>query len=33
MYLRVTQRRNKNGSIVRYYGLTESVRHPEKSHV
>jgi hypothetical protein len=33
MYLRTTQRRNKDGSIVRYYGLAENVRHPEKGHV
>ncbi len=28
-----TQRRNKDGSIVRYYALAENVRHPEKGHV
>jgi hypothetical protein len=33
MYLRTTQRRNKDGSIVRYYALAENVRHPEKGHV
>jgi hypothetical protein len=33
MYLRTTQRRNKDGSIVRYYALTENVRQPEKGHV
>jgi hypothetical protein len=33
MYLRATQRRNKDGSIVRYYALAENVRHPEKGHV
>jgi hypothetical protein len=33
MYLRSTQRRNKDGSIVRYYALAENVRHPEKGHV
>jgi hypothetical protein len=29
MYLRTTQRRNKDGSVVRYYALAENVRHPE----
>jgi hypothetical protein len=33
MYLRTTQRRNKDGSIARYYALAENVRHPEKGHV
>lgn len=33
MYLRTTQRWNKDGSIVRYYALAENVRHPEKGHV
>ena len=33
MYLRTTQRRNKDGSTVRYYALAENVRHPEKGHV
>jgi hypothetical protein len=33
MYLRTTQRRNKDGSVVRYYALAENVRHPEKSYV
>ena len=33
MSLRTTQRRNKGGSIVRYYALAENVRHPEKGHV
>ena len=33
MYLRTTQRRNKDGSIVRYYALAENVRHPEKGQV
>ena len=33
MYLRTTQRRNKDGSIVRYYALAENVRHPQKGHV
>ena len=33
MYLRTTQRRNKDGSVVRYYALAENVRHPEKGHV
>jgi hypothetical protein len=33
MYLRATQRRNKDGSIVRYYALAENARHPEKGHV
>ncbi len=33
MYLRTTQRRNKDGSIVRYYALAENVRDPGKGHV
>jgi hypothetical protein len=33
MYLRTTQRRNKDGSTVRYYALAENTRHPEKGHV
>jgi hypothetical protein len=33
MYLRTTQRRNKDGSVVRYYALAENARHPEKGHV
>jgi hypothetical protein len=33
MYLRTTQRRNKDGSVVRYYALAENTRHPEKGHV
>ena len=33
MYLRTTQRRNKDGSIVRYFALAENVRHPEKGRV
>ncbi|MGH6896062.1 MAG: IS1634 family transposase [Geminicoccaceae bacterium] len=33
MYLRTTQRRNKDGSTVRYYALAENVRHPEKGRV
>jgi hypothetical protein len=33
MYLRTTQRRNKDGSVVRYYALAENVRHPEKGDV
>jgi hypothetical protein len=33
MYLRTTQRRNKDGSIVRYYALAENTRHREKGHV
>jgi hypothetical protein len=33
MYLRTTQRRNKDGSIVRYYALAENVRDPAKGHV
>ena len=33
MYLRTTQRRNKDGRVVRYYALAENTRHPEKGHV
>jgi hypothetical protein len=33
MYLRTTQRCNKDGRVVRYYALAENVRHPEKGHV
>src|ERR671921_2940160 len=33
MYLRTTRRRNKDGSVVRYYALAENVRHPEKGYV
>jgi hypothetical protein len=33
MYLRTTQRRNKDGSVVRYYALAENARHPEKGYV
>jgi hypothetical protein len=33
MYLRTTQRRNKDGSIVRYYALAENIRDREKGHV
>jgi Transposase DDE domain len=33
MYLRTTQRRNKDGSVVRCYALAENVRHPEKGYV
>ncbi len=33
MYLRTTQRRNKDGSTVRYDALAENVRHPDKGHV
>jgi hypothetical protein len=33
MYLRTTQRRNKDGSVVRYYGLAENVRHPATGQV
>jgi hypothetical protein len=31
MYLRTTQRRNKDRSIVRYYALGENVRHGQLS--
>jgi Transposase DDE domain len=33
MYLRTTQRRNKDGRVVRYYALAETVRDPDKGHV
>src|SRR5690349_17249883 len=33
MYLRTTQRRNKDGSVARYLALAENVRHPEKGYV
>jgi transposase len=33
MYLRTTQRRNKDGSVVRYLALAENRRHPGKGHV
>src|SRR5215217_9592238 len=33
MYLRTTRRRNKDGSVVRYYALAENVRHPDKGYV
>src|SRR5687768_16296931 len=33
MYLRTTQRRNEDGSVVRYLALAENVRHPEKGYV
>jgi hypothetical protein len=33
MCLRITKRRNKDGSVVRYYALAENVRHPEKGYV
>ena len=33
MYLRTTQRRNKDGSVVRYLALAENRRHREKGHV
>src|SRR3954454_12734309 len=33
MYLRTTQWRNKDGSVVRYYALAENVRHPGKGYV
>ncbi|HJU77855.1 MAG TPA: IS1634 family transposase [Sphingomicrobium sp.] len=33
MYLRTTQRRNKDGRVVRYYALAENVRDPDKGHV
>src|SRR3954454_13533433 len=32
MYLRTTQRRNKDGSVVRYLALAENVRDPEKGY-
>src|SRR6478752_5684746 len=33
MYLRTTQRRNKDGSVVRYLALAENVRDAEKGYV
>src|SRR5919112_234774 len=33
MYLRTTRRRNKDGSVVRYYALAENVRHPGRGYV
>ena len=33
MCLRTTQRRNKDGSVVRYLALAENVRDPEKGYV
>jgi hypothetical protein len=33
MYLRTTQRRNKDGSVVRYYALAENARDPESGQV
>src|SRR5262245_11036227 len=33
MYLRATQRRNKDGSVVRYLALAENVRDAEKGYV
>jgi Transposase DDE domain len=33
MYLRTTQRRNRDGSVVRHHALAENVRHPAKGHV
>src|SRR4051794_102782 len=33
MYLRTTRRRNKDGSVVRYYALAENVRRPGKGYV
>ena len=33
MYLRTTQRRNKDGSVVRYLALAENVRNAEKGYV
>lgn len=33
MYLRTTQRRNKDGSVVRYFALAENVRDPERGYV
>jgi hypothetical protein len=33
MHLRTTQRRNKDGSVVRYLALAENRRHPGKGHV
>ena len=33
MYLRTTQRRNKDGSVVRYLALAENSRDPQKGYV
>jgi hypothetical protein len=33
MYLRTTQRRNQDGSVVRYYALAENARDPETGQV
>jgi hypothetical protein len=33
MYLRTTQRRNRDGSVVRSYAPAENVRHPANGHV
>src|SRR5215207_1283218 len=33
MYLRTTQRRNKDGSVVRYLALAENIRDAEKGYV
>jgi hypothetical protein len=33
MYLRTTQRRNKDGSVVRYLALAENARDPQKGYV
>jgi len=33
MYLRTTQRRNKDGSVVRYLALAENTRDPRKGYV
>jgi hypothetical protein len=32
MYLRTIQRRNRDGSVVRYVQLAHNVRHPESGH-
>jgi len=32
MYLRVIQRRNRDGSVVRYVQLAHNFRHPETGH-
>jgi hypothetical protein len=32
MYLRTIQRRNKDGSVVRYVQLAHNVRHPRSGH-
>ena len=32
MYLRTIQRRNKDGSVVRYVQLAHNVRHPESGN-